>query len=77
MFKAPGLHHVRRTCSRNDPYAQTAGVSVTSTEQDFTLVASVPLTSEALEPYEEGDVIAIANGTVKARRSFESSGAIQ
>lgn len=65
-FRAPGLYWLRRQCSRADLFAETAGVSVTAGEQEVVLVASVPLTDEAWQPFGEGDVIAIVNGRVAA-----------
>jgi len=62
VIKPPGLYWLHRQCALRDPYADTAGVSVTATEQDIMLIASVPLTSEAWQPFEEGDVAAISNG---------------
>lgn len=61
-FKAPGLFWLRRQCALRDPYGKSAGVTVTSDEQDVVLVASVPLTPEGWEPFGEGEVVAIADG---------------
>jgi len=66
-FKPPGLHLLRRQCARTDAYADTAGVSVTSPSQEVALVASVPLTAEAWEPFGEGEVVAISKGQVIGR----------
>jgi len=63
---APGLYWLRRQCSRTDQFAETTGVSVTGGEQEVVLVASVPLTDEAWQPFGEGDVIALVNGRVAA-----------
>ncbi len=61
-IKPPGLFWLRRQCALRDPFADTAGISVTATDQEVILVASVPLTSEAWQPFLEGDVAAISNG---------------
>ncbi|NIA26773.1 MAG: class II glutamine amidotransferase [Desulfobulbaceae bacterium] len=65
-IRPPGLFWLRRQCALRDPYADTAGVSVTATNQEVMLIASVPLTSEAWEPFAEGDVAAIAGGQLVA-----------
>jgi len=56
-FKSPGLHLLRRQCAGKDAHADTAGVTVTSSSQEVVLVASVPLTDEAWEPFVEGEVV--------------------
>lgn len=61
-FKAPGLFWLRRQCALRDPYGKTAGVTVTSVDQDVLLIASVPLTPEDWQPFEEGEIVAIADG---------------
>ena len=66
-FKPPGLFWLHRQCARKDPHSETSGVSVTAPNQHIILVASVPLTAEAWEPFHEGEVIAISKGKVAAR----------
>jgi len=66
-FKPPGLYLLRRQCGQRNRVAQTAGVSVTSPDQEVILVASVPLTAEAWEPFQQGEVIVISEGQVTAR----------
>lgn len=66
-YKPPGLFWLHRRCARKDLLSRTSGVSVTSRNQDVILVASVPLTAEAWEPFREGEVIAISKGEVAAR----------
>jgi len=66
-IEPPGLYWLRRRCARVDQFAVTSGVSVTSGNQDVILVASVPLTTEAWEPFREGEVIAISHGELKVR----------
>jgi len=63
-YKAPGLYVLHRQCAITDPYAETAGVSITSTNQDVILVASVPLTVEAWQPLEQGEVLMISRGEI-------------
>ncbi len=53
-------------CDGEVLFAETSGVSVISPDQHVILVASVPLTTEAWEPFREGEVVAIANGKVAA-----------
>ena len=67
-FKPPGLFHLRRQCSSTDPFAESAGVAVTAAEQEVVLVASVPLTDEAWQPFTEGEVVAIVSGQVVESR---------
>lgn len=64
QFKPPGLHILRRQCTGTDASADTAGVSVTSPDQEVILVASVPLTEEAWQPLHEGELVAISNGQI-------------
>jgi glutamine amidotransferase len=59
-FKSPGLHVLRRRCSSEDAHAGTAGVSVTSSDQEVALVASVPLTTEDWEPLDEGELVVMS-----------------
>ena len=69
-FSPPGLFWLHRQCAREDPHSTTSGVSITSLKQDVILVASVPLTPEAWQPFHEGEVIAISNGEIAARASL-------
>ena len=66
-YKTPGLFWLHRQCAREDLHSETSGVSVISPNQQVILVASVPLTKEAWEPLQEGEVIAIARGKIAAR----------
>lgn len=70
-YKAPGLYVLHRQCTVRDPYAETAGVSVTSTDQDVILVASVPLTVEAWQPLKQGEVLMISRGEIINRVAVE------
>jgi glutamine amidotransferase len=51
-------------------HSGTSGVSVISPDQHVILVASVPLTEEAWEPFREGEVIAISKGKIAARAAM-------
>ncbi len=66
-FRPPGLYWLHRQCARKDLLAETSGVSVTSLKQNVILVASVPLTAEAWEPFREGEVVAISHGEIAVR----------
>ena len=68
-YKPPGLFWLHRQCSMEDRHSTTSGVSVISPNQHVILVASVPLTEEAWEPFLEGEVIAISKGNFVARVS--------
>ena len=72
-FKPPGLHLLHRQCSRKDQFAETAGVSVISANQEVILVASVPLTAEAWEPFRKGEVVVISKGQVVDRKPSRES----
>ncbi len=67
QITSPGLYWLHRQCAREDPLSKTSGVSVTSHNQDVILVASEPLTTEAWEPFREGQVLAISKGQIAAR----------
>jgi len=69
-YNPPGLFWLHRQCAMKDPHSETSGVSVTSSIQDVILTASVPLTTEAWEPFREGEVIAISKGKIVARGSM-------
>ena len=66
-YRPPGLFWLHRRCARKDLPSEASGVSVTSHNQDVILVATVPLTAEAWEPFREGEVIAISRGEVASR----------
>lgn len=71
-IKAPGLYWLHRQCSREDLHAETSGVSVTSPNQHVILVASVPLTTEAWVPLQEGEVLAISHGELNDSSAIAS-----
>lgn len=62
----PGLWRLRRTCARDGDALAHAGVHLESTgePQELTLLASVPLTAEAWQPFEEGEVLAFEHGNL-------------
>ena len=79
-YASPGLFWLHRQCARKDLLSATSGVSVTSQQQDVILVASVPLTAEAWQPFREGEVIAFGGGLIvdQAQRSIgPTSGRVQ
>jgi glutamine amidotransferase len=63
-FRAPGLHVLRRRCC--EPFDSTSGLSVKVANQTVVLIASVPLSNERWQPLEEGDVVAVANGSIES-----------
>jgi glutamine amidotransferase len=69
-YNPPGLYWLHRQCAREDLLSETSGVSVISQDQHVILVASVPLTEEAWEPFREGEVIAISKGKIMVRASM-------
>lgn len=77
-FKPPGLYLLHRQCTSEDKrqFTETAGVSVTSPDQEVILVASVPLTAEAWEPFQQGEVIMISKGQVAALTPARESASV-
>ncbi|MDZ7669519.1 MAG: class II glutamine amidotransferase [Gammaproteobacteria bacterium] len=69
----PGLVTLERWCHRGTQGFVTEGLTVDAADQQIVLVTSVPLTDEAWQPVEEGEVLAIAQGRIQARRSAEHS----
>lgn len=62
-IEAPGLWLLPRSCVFNDAITdQQAGVSIDSGEQDIVLIASVPLTDEAWQPLDEGELVVVKSG---------------
>jgi glutamine amidotransferase len=64
----PGLVYLLRVCPHAEHPATVSGLSVHSPDQSVALVASVPLNDEPWIPLGEGEVIAIRNGEIVARR---------
>lgn len=64
----PGLVYLQRVCPHAEHPATVSGLSIRSPDQSVALVASVPLNGEPWIPLEEGEVIAMRNGEIFARR---------
>ena len=63
----PGLHMLRRQCDEKPPDLSASGIGLPPMPQEMTLLASVPLTSEAWEPLAEGEVVALRDGEAWSR----------
>jgi len=68
-IRPPGLHWLRRCCDASA--VEIAGLKLQSShaEQHAVLVASVPLTTEAWSPLEEGEILVLADGNEVARHN--------
>jgi glutamine amidotransferase len=64
---APGLVVLERECPAQGAGFAASGLTVAPDGQRVTLVASVPLTSEAWRPLAEGEVIAVSEGAIVQR----------
>ncbi|GLR65936.1 class II glutamine amidotransferase [Acidocella aquatica] len=64
MITPPGLFWLVRTCGASDELAPASGVriGIGDTPQALMLFASVPLTDEAWNPLQEGELIAVREG---------------
>lgn len=71
--EAPGLVSLQRACHADEGTTAGSGLSIQSTNQSVALVASVPLNDEAWSGFAEGEVIALRNGEIVARRSATSA----
>ena len=60
----PGLFVLSRDCEENVPDLSVSGVTLETTQQALTLIASVPLTGEDWHPLREGEVLAIQDGLI-------------
>lgn len=61
--QAPGLWMTTRSCALNETAAvRDAGVSVQRPDQAMVMVASVPLTGEAWQPFEDGEIRVVRQG---------------
>lgn len=67
----PGLHLLCRRCAA-EPGA-IAGLDLGAAPQDVVLVASVPLSGEAWQPLDEGEVVALADGARVATASADGT----
>jgi len=69
-FQPPGLHTLARHCAFEPDALRTPGVTVETPDapgQDVILVASVPLTDEAWQPLDEGEIVVASGGLLRAR----------
>lgn len=67
--RPPGLHLLVRSCSEQAIDLSQSGVLLAPVAQELVLIASVPLTDESWEQLGEGELIAVTQGVVMARRS--------
>ena len=73
QIEPPGLWTLQRHCTRADPAPEChGGVSVAPDEQSLVLIASVPLSDDAWRPLAEGELLAVRDGEVLARRLPET-----
>jgi len=71
-IRPPGLHLLCRRCAAEP--GGTAGLAVaSSTSQDVVLVASVPLSDEAWQPLDEGEIVVLASGQRVARATADGT----
>ena len=71
--RPPGLHLLARSCNEQAVDLSKSGVIMAPVAQELVLVASVPLTHEPWEPIAEGEVIALTQGLVWARRPHSTA----
>ncbi|MGB5720206.1 MAG: class II glutamine amidotransferase [Woeseiaceae bacterium] len=77
-IRPPGLCLLERSCNEQAIDLTQSGVMLAPLAQELVLVASVPLTDEPWEPIAEGDVIALSQGVVWARKPAQGvSAAVQ
>ena len=67
-IEPPGLSMLSRQCSQGNEPLQAQGLSIAPGFQEVTLIASVPLSSEAWRPLAEGEVVAVSAGRLVARQ---------
>jgi predicted glutamine amidotransferase len=63
-IRPPGLWVLQRTCPSDEPAVRSNGLTISAESQAVVLLASVPLTREAWRPLAEGEVLAVAAGSV-------------
>jgi predicted glutamine amidotransferase len=73
--RPPGLHLLVRSCVEQAVDLSQSGILMSPVAQGVALVASVPLTEESWEPLAEGEVVALRDGQVCARRAAATSSA--
>ena len=76
-IRPPGLHMLVRSCNEQAIDLSQSGIMMAPISQELTLIASVPLTDEPWEPIAEGDVIALKDGLVWARKAAGLATAVQ
>ncbi|GAB6054410.1 class II glutamine amidotransferase [Magnetospira thiophila] len=71
--RAPGLQVLCRHCTRQrGEHDKTVdGVTIGGGRQDVVLLASVPLSDESWRPLNEGEVLAVTQGRIAARRTVD------
>jgi predicted glutamine amidotransferase len=70
VIRPPGLHFLCRRCSAESEAPALAGVSIEPVAlQEVALVASVPLSAEAWQPLDEGEIVVLREGRVEHRRA--------
>jgi glutamine amidotransferase len=67
--RPPGLHALHRVCGAHSDDYCTDGLRISAgpNQQEMALVASVPLTDEAWQQVQEGEVLALRAGEISAR----------
>lgn len=75
-LRPPGLYSLCRTCSFEPSAVNIEGLRVTPAtgEQQVFLMASVPLTDEDWQPLDEGEIVAVSHGTIRARVAASPQG---
>ena len=65
-IRPPGLHLLHRTCMPGRSGSKISGLELEycGQPQEVVLIASVPLTDEAWEPFEEGEILVLKSGTI-------------
>ncbi len=67
-IEPPGLVFLQRWCRQDKQELVASGISVDGADQTVTLVASVALSEDSWQAFDEGEVIAISHGRVVSRR---------
>ena len=75
-IRPPGLHLLVHSRDEQAVDLSESGIMLAPFRQEMALVASVPLTDEPWEPVEEGQVIALTQGQVRARKPAPLAAAI-
>lgn len=60
----PGLYMLCRTCRNDEGALETDGITIGAGGQSVALFASVPLTDEAWQPLDEGEVVVVEQGSL-------------